>query len=608
MPKNSRLIMWRYIFLGIISIVLILLMILYPVTTEIGTGIAILFLSVLNLEAGFRIFTEGPLRKMIRKSTDHYLKSLSVGIVSTALLNSSSLVSVLVISFLSAGLISLKAGIGIIFGANLGTTFTAWLIAVFGLNFNISVLAMPMIIFGVLFILQKDKTIKASGYILLGLGFLFLGIYYLKTGFDNMHYEINLPGSRTLTFWAMTGLTGIGIIMTIILQSSAASLAVVITALAASQISYTEAMALAIGTNIGTTFTAIIGSLASSSAGKRLAMGHLIFNLITGLVALIFINQIKDLVDIMANFIHIEPDAYTLKLALFHTTFNLLGILIMTPWIYQLLLLLQWLIKEREDDVIQPKYLNRSILEHTQSTIHALLKETEHMLDHTFEIIAHSLNTHRKDILQVTNVSILLEKSRNTIPIDIDETYLKKVKNLYSKIIKYASLAQMKNLTKEELDTIINIKYANRLLVEVIKDLIDLRINLNKYLDSDNQYVREIYDKFRKRILGIVKELFLNIIHYPYQIDASVKKEERMAGFQLDTIKENIRSQRGKIDRLDAEINQSITELIAKDLIRSRMASSIINDSVYVTRICSNLLNILELIYTEINEYDLNED
>lgn len=230
------------------------------------------------------------------------------------------------------------------------------------------------------------------------------------------------------------------------------------------------------------------------------------------------------------------------------------------------------------------------------------------MLDHTFEIIAHSLNTHRKDILQVSNVSILLEKSRNTIPIDIDETYLKKVKNLYSKIIKYASLAQMKNLTKEELDTIINIKYANRLLVEVIKDLVDLRINLNKYLDSDNQYVREIYDKFRKRILGIVKELFLNIIHYPYQIDASVKKEERMAGFQLDTIKENIRTQRGKIDRLDAEINQSITELITKDLIRSRMASSIINDSVYVTRICSNLLNVLELIYTEINEYDLNED
>jgi phosphate:Na+ symporter len=309
----------------------------------------------------------------------------------------------------------------------------------------------------------------------------------------------------------------------------------------------------------------------------------------------------------MASFIHIGPDDYTLKLALFHTTFNLLGILIMTPWIYQLLILLQWLIKEREEDVIQPKYLNRSILEHTQSTIHALLKETEHMLDHTFEIIAHSLNTHRKDILQVSNVSILLEKSRNTIPIDIDETYLKKVKNLYSKIIKYASLVQMKNLTKEELDTIINIKFANRLLVEVIKDLVDLRINLNKYLDSDNQYVGEIYDKFRKRILGIVKELFLNIIHYPYQIDASVKKEERMAGFQLDTIKENIRSQRGKIDQLDAEINQSITELISRDLIRSRMASSIINDSVFVTRICSNLLSVLELIYTEINEYDLNE-
>lgn len=597
--------MWRYIFLGIISIILVLLMILYPATKEIGTGIAILFLSILNLEKGFRIYTEGPLRKMIRKSTDNYFKSLSVGILSTALLNSSSLVSVLVISFLSAGLITLKAGIGIIFGANLGTTFTTWLIALFGLNFNISILAMPMIIFGVLFILQKNKNIKAGGYILLGLGFLFLGIYFLKTGFDSMHYDINLLGNRNLNFVTLLALTGVGILMTIILQSSAASLAVVLTALATSQISYMEALALAIGTNIGTTFTAIISSLASSSAGKKLAIGHLIFNLVTGLVAILLIHQIKDLVDILGSFFHIGPNEYTLKLALFHTSFNLLGIMLMTPWINQLLWLLQWLIKEKKEDVIQPKYLNKSVLEHTQSTIHALLKETEHMLDHTFEIIAHSLNTHRKDILLVSSVSTLLEKSRDTIPIDIDEAYLKKVKNLYSKIIEYASLAQMKNLTHEELESIVNIKQANRLLVEVIKDLIDFRINLNKYLDSDNQHIRETYDKFRKRILRIIKELFLNIIHYPYQMDASAKRGDYLNGFQLNIIKENIRLQREKIEHLDSEINQYITELISRELISSLMASSIINDSVFVTRICSNLLNVLELIYTEINEYDI---
>lgn len=598
--------MWRFIFLGVLSIFLVILMFLYPVSIEIGAGIAILFLSIINLESGFRIFTEGPLRKMIRNSTDHYIKSLSVGIVSTALLNSSSLVSVLVISFISSGLISLKAGIGIIFGANLGTTFTAWLIALFGLNINISVLAMPMIIFGVLFVLQKNKNLKGSGYILLGLGFLFLGIHYLKTGFDQMHYEINLPGGRSLTFWGLTGLAGIGTLLTIILQSSAASLAIVLTALAAGQITYMEALALTVGTNIGTTFTAIMGSMASSPAGKRLAMGHLIFNLTTGLVALIFILPIKNLVDNLATFIHIGSDNYTLKLALFHTTFNLLGILIMTPWIRQLIMLLQWMIKDRQDDVIQPKFLNQSILDHTQSTIHALLKETEHLLDHTFEIIVHSLNIHRKDILQVSEVNQLLERSHDTISINIDEEYVRKVKNLYSKIIKYASLAQMKKLSREELDSIVNIKYANRLLVEVIKDLIDLRINLNKSTDSDNLYVRETYDKFKKRILGIVKELFLNIVNYPYQTDKSVQKGELSSGFQLDKIKENIHVQRDKINRMDHEINQYITELISKELIRSQMASSIINDSVFVTRICSNLLNAMELMYTEINEYELN--
>jgi len=600
--------MFRYILLGIVCILLIIVMILYPASREIGTGIAILFLSILNLEAGFRIYTEGPLRKMIRRSTDNYIKSLSTGIFSTALLNSSSLVSVLVISFLSSGLITLKAGIGIIFGANLGTTFTAWLIALFGLNFNISVLAMPMIVFGVLFILQKVKNIKGTGFILLGLGFLFLGIYYLKTGFDNIHYEFSLVSNRNLNFWVLLGLTGIGIAMTIILQSSAASLAVILTALATNQIAYTEALALAIGTNVGTTFTAIIGSLASTSAGKKLALGHLIFNLITGFVALIFINQLKYLVDLVSTFIYIGPNDYTLKLALFHTIFNLLGILIMTPWLDPFVRMLEKLVREKEEEVIKVKYLNKSILEHPQSTIHALLKETEHLLDHTFEIIAHGLNTHRKDILQVNKVSVLLEKSREPIAIDMDEAYLKKVKYLYSKIIKYASLAQQKNLTKDELESITNIKYANRLLVEVIKDLNEFRKNLNEYLYDENQPVREVYDKFRKRILKIVKELFINIIHYPYQFDAILAKEKFRGDFQLDTINKNIKHQRYKIDLLDSEINQFITELITKKLISSRMASSIFNDSVFTTRICSNLLTALELMYTEINEYDIEEE
>jgi len=597
----------RYILLGIISILLILVMILYPSSIEIGTGIAILFLAILNLEQGFIIYTEGPLRKFIRKSTDNYLKSLSLGILSTALLNSSSLVSVLAISFLSSGLITLKAGIGIIFGANLGTTFTAWLIAIFGLNFNISVLAMPMIVFGVLFILQKNKNIKGSGYVLLGLGFLFLGIYYLKSGFDSIQIDVSILGNKSLNFWILLGMTGIGIVMTIILQSSAASLAIILTALATSQISYLAGLALAIGTNIGTTFTAIIGSMASNPAGKKLALGHLIFNVITGIIALTFIYPIKNLVDQMSILLHIGLDNYTLKLALFHTTFNILGILIMTPWINQLESLLHVLIKEKKDVVIKPKYLHKSVLDHPQSTIHALLKETEHLLDHTFEIIVHGLNIHRSDILQVEKVSILLEKSHDTISIDIDEEYLRKVKLIYSKIIKYTLLAQQKSLTAEELESITNIQYANRLLVEVIKDLTEFRKNLIIYRDSDNLFIRETYDKFRRRILKIIKELFLNIIRYPYQIDESTGKVNKIDTAQLNKISENIKHQRKKINQLETDINQIITDLLSKKLISSKIASSIINDSVFVTRIGVNLLTILELIYTEINEFDFDE-
>ncbi|MDF1530094.1 MAG: Na/Pi symporter, partial [Sedimenticola sp.] len=123
---------------------------------EISAGVAIFMFGMLALEQGFRTFTGGVLENLMNKTTSSLPKSLTFGIVSTSILQSSSLVSVITISFLSAGLISLVSGIGIIFGANLGTTTGAWLIAGLGLKIKISAYAMPMLVFGVLLILQKS--------------------------------------------------------------------------------------------------------------------------------------------------------------------------------------------------------------------------------------------------------------------------------------------------------------------------------------------------------------------------------------------------------------------------------------------------------------------
>ncbi|MBT8129658.1 MAG: Na/Pi symporter, partial [Gammaproteobacteria bacterium] len=324
-----------------------------PNFKTIAAGIAIFLFGMLSLEQGFQAFTGGTLERLLRRTTSSTGKSVLFGIVSTTLMQSSSLVSVITISFLSAGLITLAAGIGIIFGANLGTTTGAWLIAGFGLKVNIAAYAMPMLVFGVILIFQSSRSLKGIGYILAGLGFLFLGIHYMKDGFDAFKDTINLAEYAVAGYPGVLLFTLIGIFATVVMQSSHATLVLTITALAAGQITYENALALAIGANVGTTITAILGSMSANEAGKRLAAAHLVFNMVTGVIAIVFIYQLVALVNSASALVGIADDDYSLKLAVFHTVFNVLGIVVMLPLLNLLVVSLERFIPEKKPEVDQ---------------------------------------------------------------------------------------------------------------------------------------------------------------------------------------------------------------------------------------------------------------
>ena len=289
--------MLRRIFLPVIVVILTYGLWVSGDFSEIAAGVALFLFGMLGMEQGFRLFSGGSLQHLLNHTTDRLWKSLGFGLVSTTLMQSSSLVSVITISFLSAEMISLAQGIGIIFGANLGTTTGAWIVAGFGLKVKISAYAMPMLVFGVLLLMQSSNRIKGAGWILVGIGFLFLGISYMKEGFSAFTATIDLAQ------YAMTGVmglllfTGIGVLATVVMQSSHATLALTITALAAGQVTYENALALAIGANIGTTITALLGSIGATVGGKRLAVAHLLFNGVTGLVALLLIRPLATAVD-----------------------------------------------------------------------------------------------------------------------------------------------------------------------------------------------------------------------------------------------------------------------------------------------------------------------
>ena len=556
-----------------------------PTVKDVASGVAILLFGMIMLEEGFNAFVEGPLQKLLRRATDKLYKSLGLGFIVTALLQSSSLISVITISFLSAGLIGLNAGIGIIFGANLGTTATAWMVSTFGLHFKVSALAMPMLAFGILFVFQKSKTFKGVGYVLAGLGFFFLGIHFMKQGFDIYQDSINLADYAIEGFLGLVVFTFIGILVTLILQSSSAAMALILTALMAGQITYDNSLALAIGANIGTTITAILGSLSANVSGKRLAGAHFVFNLVTGLIALIFISQLGQIVDFTSQKLGIAANNYTLKLSLFHTIFNVLGVLVMIPLINPLVRVLERVFKEKvseADKIEYPKYLNKSVLAYPQTAYRALLDESKRLFEGaTFEIISHGLNIHREDIVGVIKLKKVVKQSQKEVEVDIDEMYYKKVKVIYGKIVEYAALSQGKfSLSPNSMEDFTKLKIANRNMVEAIKYVSGIRTNINRSLSSPNPHIKKEYDKLRRKVSKVLRKVYtLPSIENP----ASHLK-------MLEALKK-------KAEKSDILLNGSLEKLIQEKNISSEMASSLVNDSENIARIMKRLIETTELLY-----------
>lgn len=547
---------------------------------EIAAGVAIFLFGMLMLEDGFKLFSGGFLERVLEKATGSVTKSLGFGILSTTIMQSSSLVSVITISFLSAGLISLLAGVGIIFGANIGTTTGAWLVAGFGLKVNISAYALPMLAIAIVLVFQKNKYLRGAGFVLAGLGFLFLGIHYMKEGFEAFKDQFDL------TRFAMTGLLGlvvytlIGTAATVVMQSSHATMTLIITALAAGQISYENALALAIGANIGTTITAIIGALTANYQGKRLALAHLIFNVVTAGVALIFISPLRMSVDFVSVNVGIADTDYTLKLAVFHTIFNVLGVVIMLPLLNRLIAFLEKTIAQPEEDLSKPRYLSEAVDEFPQTIVHAMRHEVKHLYDNAVELIVHGLNLHRHDIFEAKDIAATVDASRRPVDFDIDERYEARVKTLYSAIIEFATRVGSKDIPAELMDDIYALRDVSEQIVRAVKAVKHLRRNATFYTEHNKGTITELYNQLRTEIARILVEIRKLELADP----------EDRSSLWLDQ------------ERIQVESNAQDTNNLIESLIRTHelgagAATSFLNDSNYAYSAMRDLLAAARAFY-----------
>jgi len=578
---------YKNIFTPIIIVIVLgslFLLELYPNISTILGGVALFLIGMEYMETGFKTFSGGLLEKVLERSTSTTPRAIATGFLATAIVQSSSLISIIVISFLSAELMTLTSAVGVIFGSNIGTTATAWLVSVFGLKIKISVYAMPMIITGIFIPLAlKSDSWKGIASILIGLGIIFLGIGYMKEGFETMKEGINLAQ------YAMAGYAGIfvyvliGAAATVIIQSSSATMAIIITALAVGQIDYANALALAIGANVGTTVTAILASLKSNENGKRLAVAHFIFNIVTGVIAIAFIYQLSELVDYLSDFLGIGLENYAMKLSLFHTLFNIIGVLAVSPFIHLLVKFLSTLFIPKGVNKGKPKYLDDSVLAHPSAALSAITMETKHLYENSFDVITRGLNLKKENVISDMDLDDVVKDLYTYRTIDIDDFYKHWIKGLYGEIIDFSTRAQA-NMPPEYIEELYKLKLANRDIVEAIKGTKHLQKNLIKYTSGRNEHIQAQYNDIRKGLAELLRHLHT----------IATTDEEDVIILLLSKAKVHAQ-------RYDIITNGILDTLIRKGLISNQMATSLMNDSDYAYSISKNLIAMAEILFIDIN-------
>lgn len=552
-----------------------------PNFKEISAGVAIFLFGMLFLEQWFKAFTGWVLEKILQKSTGSTPKSIFFGFSAATLMQSSSLVSLLTISFLSAELISFIAALGIIFWANLWSTTGAWLIATLGMKINISTYAMPILVFWIIFAFQKTKHMKGLGSILAGLWFLFLWIHFMKEGFDSLQGNIDFSSYSIAWYPGILFFTFIGIIATVIMQSSHATIILVITALATWQVNYINALAIVIWANIGTTITAVIGSFTSNLAGKRLALSDVIFKVGTGLIFIIFLPIIIHWIGIISLFIWIAAENYILKLALFHSLFNLVWLIIVIPLRKYLIHFVGKVLPEKKSQTTHALYLNESSLDFPDTAIYSLIKESRHMYEKISQTIFYACGIEEKDFSPTLSLEDFAAKLKFTTQEEIADIYEKDIKPLYGEIVRFATLAELNNNEKYA-DIFYKIKLVNRSLIKMLKAFKHSSKNYYKYSKDIQESWDMMYMNMLKDILVFLSEI--NALDYN---ESSLNKILLLWKIEYgqhihDTIK-----------------HSQLNILIKEQKINNYQATSYINDIYYKNELIQHLLFSMNFLINE---------
>jgi phosphate:Na+ symporter len=251
-------------------------------------GLGIFLFGMYLLEEAIKLLSGKALKKFIRNYTSNRLKAIGTGTFATAILQSSSAVTLIVIALVGAGVMQITNAVSVIIGSNLGTTITSWLVATVGFKTNIESLSLPFIAIGGLGLIFLGKTSKYSNFskLVVGFGFLFMGLDYMKNSVLQIveNFPLDALINQNFLIYILAGL-----VITALVQSSSAVVALTLSLIHSEMIQFNDACYIIIGSNIGTTFTVLVGTLGAQSTMKKVALSHFFFNFFTAIITTILL-------------------------------------------------------------------------------------------------------------------------------------------------------------------------------------------------------------------------------------------------------------------------------------------------------------------------------
>ena len=457
---------------------------------RIAAGLGLFLLGMFQLEQSLRQLAGRQFKIFLRRHTSHPIKGVLSGALATAALQSSSVVGLIVLALAGAGVVSLASGLGIVFGANLGTTATGWIVATFGFKLDLQVLALPMTAIGGLGVVWSAAGSRRSGfsYLIAGFGLMLLGLDFMKAGTSNL---TSLFQPEVLAGYPLIVFLAVGLLLTAAIQSSSATIMVTLSALYAGVIDLPAAAAVAIGADLGTTGTILLGATTGDAIKKQIASGLLLFNIVADVLAYVLIHPL----------LYIVTDVFAIKdeliaLVAFHSLINVVGILIFLPLIRPLANLLHRRVKASRQRVlhfIQPK---EALL--PDIAIDSTASETMRLIDQVCLVnqLAVSPDSDSKD-------------ANNHNDSEFTRAY-DDVKRLEGEILSYTLRLQGVPLSEEDSERLGRLMLAIRNAVHSAKYVKDIRSDLALFRESPDDSVNAYFGRVQQDVVdfyGQVKKL-----------------------------------------------------------------------------------------------------